>query len=123
MIDEYLQKIQAALSASPFVAQPMISVDDRGEVCFIRADVYFIDNSLLHFRELFIDLRKLHKKTYSYHYQHKDGSIVFRYDNAPHYPDLPSAPHHKHVGDRDVIPSDAPDFFSVLKEIENLLQP
>ena len=68
MTDSYFQKIQAALSASPFVAQPVISVDDRGEVWFIRADIYFIDNSLLHFRELFIGQGKLQKKTYTYHY-------------------------------------------------------
>ncbi|MCX6054256.1 MAG: hypothetical protein NTZ74_04945 [Chloroflexi bacterium] len=67
MTDVYLQKIHPALSASPFVAQPVISVDDRGEVWFIRADVYFIDNSLLHFRELFIGQGKLQKKTYTYH--------------------------------------------------------
>ena len=123
MTDAYLQKIQAALSASPFVAQPVISVDDRGEVWFIRADIYFIDNSLLHFRELFIGQGKLQKKTYTYHYQREDGTLVFRYDNAPHFPDLPSAPHHKHVGESDVIAADAPDIFSVLKEVEDLLQP
>jgi hypothetical protein len=122
LIDGYLQKIQVALSASPFVAQPVISVDDRGEVWFIRADIYFIDNSLLHFRELFIGQGKLQKKTYTYHYQREDGTLVFRYDNAPHYPDLPTSPHHKHVGKNDVIASDVPDFFSVLKEVEDLLQ-
>jgi hypothetical protein len=36
-------------------------------------------------------------------------------------PDLPSAPHHKHVGESDVIAADMPDFFSVLKEIESLI--
>jgi len=50
----YLRKIQTVLSASPYVSQPIISVDDRGEVLFIHADKYFIDNSLLHFRELFL---------------------------------------------------------------------
>ncbi|MCX6055613.1 MAG: DUF6516 family protein [Chloroflexi bacterium] len=90
MTDVYLQKIHPALSASPFVAQPVISVDDRGKVWFFRAEVHFIDNSLLHFRELFIGQGKLQKKTYTYHDQRENGTLVFRYDNAPHFPDLPT---------------------------------
>jgi hypothetical protein len=121
LIDDYLQKIQTALAESPFVAQPVLSVDDRGEVWFIRAEIYFIDDSLFHFRELFIGSGQWQKKTYTYHYQRADGTLIFRYDNAPHYPDLPSAPHHKHVGESDVIATNMPDFFSVLKEIESLI--
>jgi hypothetical protein len=82
----------------------------------------FIDNSLLHFRELFIGQSKLQKKTTTYHTQREDGTLVFRTRHAPHYPDLPSAPHHKHLGEGDAVAADAPDLFIVLKEIENLLQ-
>jgi hypothetical protein len=53
-INNYLDAIQTALRESPFVHEPKISADDRGEVWFLRGDVYFIDNSRLHFRELFI---------------------------------------------------------------------
>jgi len=51
LTDDYLGDILAALSASPFVHEPKFEIDDREEVWFIRADVHFIDNSLLHFRE------------------------------------------------------------------------
>ena len=122
MTDRYLKRVQDALAASRIVLQPIVSVDDRGEVWFIRADLYFIDNSLLHFRELWIGQGRRQKKTYTYHYQRADGTLVFRYDNAPHYPDLPSAPHHKHIGENDILAAEMPDLFQVLKEIENIIE-
>jgi len=119
--NSYLEQILAILSASPFIHEPVIEVDDRDEVWFLRADIHFIDNSLLHFRELFVKQGDPIKKTYTFHYQRADGTVVFRYDNAPHFLNLPSAPHHKHVGENDVIATDAPDLQSVLKEIEALI--
>ena len=121
-IEVYLDVIQTALSESPFVHEPRISVDDRGEIWFLRGDIYFIDNSRLHFRELFIRQAEPLKKSYVYHYQKADGIRIFRYDNSPHYPDLPDAPHHKHLDTDKVIPSSPPDLQQVLDEIANLIE-
>jgi hypothetical protein len=41
--------------------------------------------------------------------------LIFRYDSTPHFPDLVSFPHHKHMPD-DVIDSDRPDIELVVKE-------
>lgn len=122
-IEAYLEAIQTALRASPFVHEPKISVDDRGEIWFLRGDIYFIDNSRLHFRELFFRQDEPLKKSYVYHYQTAAGGLVFRYDNSPHYPDLPGAPHHKHVGDATVISTAPPDLAQVLAEIATLIEP
>ncbi len=118
---EYLTHIQDLLNASPFVYEPSITFEDRGDAWFVRGDVYFIDNSRLHFRELFVGQGVFAKIAYSYHYQSADEAMVFRYDNTPHYPHLPSAPHHKHVGDEAVIAAELPDFETVLREIERLI--
>jgi len=59
---------------------------------------------------------------YSFHYQHADGALIFRYDNSPHFPDLPTFPAHKHTPDG-VIASPAPDLADVLQEIDALLYP
>ena len=49
-------------------------------------------------------------------------SIVFRYDNAPHHPDVATHPHHKHIGPLDrLAPADAPTLGQVLAEIEEAL--
>lgn len=118
----YHESILAILSASPFVHETVLNVDDRDEVWFIRANIHFIDNSLLHFRELFVKQDSPVKKAYTYHYQREDETMVFRYDNAPHFPELPTAPNHKHIGETEVIAADAPDLQSVLKEIEALIR-
>ena len=34
---------------------------------------------------------------YRYHYQDAQNQLIFRYDNTPHFPDLSSFPHHKHL--------------------------
>lgn len=47
-------------------------------------------------------------------------SAVFRYDNAPHHPQLPVFPHHKHVG-RKMRAATEPTLQQVLQEISALL--
>lgn len=67
---------------------------------------------------------RLHKQEYVYHYQAQDGTLIFRYDNVPHYPDLPTHPHHKHVrvgAAERVEAAQPPQLTDVLREIEATL--
>jgi|GEM_PF-5877826 hypothetical protein len=43
------------------------------------------------------------------------ATILFRYDSTPHFPELASFPHHKHLTD-DVIAVDKPELAEVLQE-------
>jgi hypothetical protein len=62
------------------------------------------------------------KDRYSYHYQKSDTSLTFRYDNAPHHPEVETFPHHKHVGsDENVIAAQPPDLSDVLNEIDKII--
>lgn len=126
MIDEYVQAIEAAVAAlANLTSGSTIYKDERdADLIFLRGEVKFIDGSQLHFRE-FVQLlqeQSPNRYKYAYHYQRADESVIFRYDNTRHYPKLPSAPHHKHVGESEIITSEAPDLFQVLKEIEALLR-
>jgi hypothetical protein len=60
---------------------------------------------------------------YSYHWQDTQGTLVRRWDNAPHHPNLPNAPHHVH---REHGPaqgvSTIPDLISVVAEIESAMK-
>ena len=50
------------------------------------------------------------------------GSMVFRYDNTPHFPALSSFPHHKHLSDgTSVVACAAPTLAQILAEIESLI--
>ena len=61
----------------------------------MRVEALMIDGSEFHVFE-YVDI-KLTKISYAYHFQDRDGKLVFRYDNEPHFPRLPGFPHHKHV--------------------------
>lgn len=62
---------------------------------------------------------------YRYHFQDGQNNLIFRYDNTPHFPNLSSFPHHKHLVDR-VIACGQPrletviqDVIAFLKEVES----
>ena len=53
---------------------------------------------------------------------HLRGSSV-TYDNSPHFPHLPTFPHHKHKGsESDVIAANPPDLATVLREIDSIME-
>jgi len=59
---------------------------------------------------------------YSFHWQDAFGKLRRRWDNAPHHPELPNAPHHVHVEDDYVRQiAQVPDIFSVIRKIEDAL--
>ena len=52
---------------------------------------------------------------YRYHFQDGQNNLIFRYDNTPHFPNLSSFPHHKHLVDR-VIACDQPNIAVVIQD-------
>jgi len=58
---------------------------------------------------------------YAYTYV-REGQRAFRYDNAPHHPEIVTYPYHKHVGPSDrLAPADQPSLGQVLGEVQDLL--
>mgnify|MGYP000924442010 CR=1 FL=1 len=123
MIDEYFQAIDALLATSPIVREYDVHFDKRSlSRGYLRGDVLFQDDSLLHVREFVSIGAETERMVYTYHYQRADGTLVFRYDNTPHYPGLPHAPHHRHDESGEVSGVGPPDLESVLQEIELLIE-
>ena len=60
------------------------------------------------------------KIKYRYHYMTKAKKLIFRYDNAKHYPNLSTFPHHKHLPNK-VIESEALTIEDVLDEIQSYI--
>lgn len=86
----------------------------------VDGTLYFYDGSRLEFTErVSIQGRHPIKTIYRYQYIGADTTI-FRYDNAPHHPDLPNFPHHKHVG-QERLSAIEPTLKQVLDEIVSLL--
>ena len=122
MIDAYFRSILAVLGASPVVQSHDVAFEKRGPSAgYVRGTVFFADESQLHFREFVNAQAGIERFTYVYHCQAADGSLIFRYDNTPHYPDLPNAPHHRHDSSGKASGVPAPDLEFVLQEIELLI--
>ena len=126
-LSRYLDRLYATIHSRREIDVEEFYFLDRSAVpghtseLFIR--LRFWDGSLLQVEEaLLTRMFTIIKVRYSYHYQRADDCRIFRYDNAPHYPDLPGFPEHKHEGDR-VTPAPAPDLSEVLQEIDGYLYP
>lgn len=76
----------------------------------------------MHLRE-FVNVEfGIERYRYGYHYQRSDGTLIFRYDNVPHFPALPTFPHHKHeTSDAKAVAASPPDLQTILTEIESLI--
>lgn len=86
-----------------------------GSAMSFVAHVEFIDGSVLFIKDyLFID----GKRKYSYHWQDKSGTLLSRWDNAPHHSEVISFPHHRHLANNDVKASaerNLPEIFLVVR--------
>lgn len=119
IIGDYFRQVEALISASPIVHISSVTYDKRSAyVGYLRGALFFLDGSRLHIREFVNVEHVIDRYMYTFHYQKADGTLVFRYDNTPHHPQVRTFPHHKHVaGDEDVAPTVAPDLGVVLSEI------
>jgi hypothetical protein len=112
MLTEILRQYSAIVSS-----WRVTSFDREGHDFRLKAQVVFVDGSTLHIRQVVFDRAML---KYAYHWQDADGALLARWDNAEHWPDIPTFPHHQHVfreGLVVVIPSTGGDLASVLEEI------
>ncbi len=120
----YLTRIHATLhsrgdveiQALEFEQPTLLNGQVRGRVCFY-------DDSTLTFEEKAVKHRRnIEKVSYRYHYQCADGTLVFRYDNAPHHPEISTYPDHIHIKGR-VEAAEPPDLSDVLRQIDEMLYP
>ena len=112
VVDEYLK--------TNLVLFHEVKIDMRTEkLGLIKGQLVFIDNSKLYFMEYLDFQKKVEKISYSFHYQNNNNRLIFRYDNAKHFPPL-QFKDHKHTREK-IIKSEIPDIDKVLSEIIGLV--
>jgi hypothetical protein len=123
LIEDYFRQVDTLITRASIVHSSSITYDKRSTyIGFIRGEVYFLDGSCLHLREFVNVEHGVERYMYVYHYQRPDGTLVFRYDNTPHFPNLPTSPHHKHEGsESNVVSAALPDLQAILTEIQGLI--
>ena len=125
IIEDYFTSIERSLLQSAHVSsvlQPITSLASDDYNGLVRCRVFFWDDSYLDLYEaVSTELGYPVRIHYAYTYV-RQGQRVFRYDNAPHHPDVATHPHHKHIGPTDrLAPAEPPNLSQVLAEIEGWL--
>lgn len=82
----------------------------------LRVRIRFEKGCLLEINEaVIVESGVIRHIGYRYHFQDHRNSLVFRYDNTPHFPDIRNFPHHKHLPDR-VVETVKPSVLEVIEE-------
>ena len=125
IIDDYFATVERSLRRNTQVSnigEPFncLASDDHNGL--IRCRVVFWDGSYLDLLEVVsTELGYPVRVNYAYTYV-RGGQRMFRYDNAPHHPEITTYPHHKHIGPTDrLAPADQPSLGQVLSEVESWL--
>lgn len=126
-IEVYFQQVRNAIESCRVLQASSVTYDKRGTYeGFIRGELYFVDGSILHFREIVDAETAIDRLMYTYQYMTAEKTLVFRYDNTGHHKrlNLPTYPHHKHEGSEENITiSPAPDLEAVLGEVGRVIRP
>ena len=88
----------------------------------LRIRVRFLSGYLLELNEAaIVEAEHIRHLGYRYHFQNSQNNLVFRYDNTPHFSEINSFPHHKHLKDN-VVAVDKPSIRKVIEEARLLTQ-
>lgn len=122
MKNQSILKIESQIADCIYIIETSLVKDKRSlHIGIIEGELFFIDESRLHFIE-FVNVKKtIEVYKYSYHYQDRNSDLIFRYDMAPHHREIKTFPHHKHIHSNNVIEASAPAFAQVLDEISDLI--
>jgi hypothetical protein len=117
LLAEYLKTVEAVLGAlreayvEHYLEELLTPVRAN-----LRIRVRFENGRLLEINEaMVVDGNVLKHLDYRYHCQNAENQLVFRYDSAPHFPDLPTFPHHKHLPES-ILAAERPEVSRVLTE-------
>lgn len=117
-VEEYVDRVRQLIQGLPETQaeqyeEHLLSAT-RGN---LRIRLRFSDNALLEMSEAFVLVEgELHWLSYRYHYQDALATLVFRYDNAPHHPEIATHPDHKHSREQ-ILASLHPSIEQLLEEV------
>ena len=81
-----------------FLSWHIIRYEREGDAYFLQLGAALRDDSRLEVRDyLFADGRR----KYTYQWMETNGALRRRWDNAPHWPDVATTPHHMHLPDQE----------------------
>jgi hypothetical protein len=120
-IEAYLQAMKERFVTEPivtrfFVIRERVTLVDG----YLRARLALADGSQLEFSEYMqrSSTGEIVVITYSYHWADANSQLISRWDNTPHFPELPGFPDHIHDGATGAVtPGQPMSIFTVLDAI------
>ena len=92
-----------------------IEITEEEQISKLKTKLRLFDGTILWVREVRV---KEIIEAYSYYWLRPDETVIIGWDNAPHYKEINSFPHHRHIGNR-VEPSQEKNLSEVLSFIRN----
>jgi hypothetical protein len=123
VIQAYLDEVeQLLLNCSNTYVEEYSAVILTTERANLRIKIRFALKYLLSVSEALVIVdNQITYIDYRYHFQDEQNSLIYRYDSTPHFPNLPTFPHHKHLFDN-VIAWEKPHIADVLQEVMEFLE-
>ena len=124
-VSAYFDEMEQAFLLSPVVRSLQVREREaRLQEGFIRLRALLSNGDLLEaFKFVVATPEALQTLTYRTHWQQGDGRLRRRWDNAPHHQEVPTFPHHVHVGLAAHVESSEPmPILKVLDLVEGELQ-
>jgi hypothetical protein len=120
-IEAYLDSIKDRFVTDPIITSFHV-IRERSTLIdgHLRARLALADGSQFEFSEYVqrSPAGEIAVITYSYHWADADDQLIRRWDNTPHFPDLPGFPDHIHDGATgEVTPGQPINIFAVLHAI------
>lgn len=96
--DEYLAYVKTLIHKHEKVRRwEKVREETQGKSGLFRYRLVGVDGSLLELFERFeVVETRVRVTKYSFHWQEPDGRLRRRWDNAAHYPEIQTFPHHVH---------------------------
>ncbi|HEX9869622.1 MAG TPA: DUF6516 family protein [Candidatus Tectomicrobia bacterium] len=106
-IVDYLDAMERLFFLSPVVRSFQVRErEERLQEGFIRVRAVLSNGDILEAFEFVLAYPyAIQTQTYRIHWQGADGQLKRRWDNAPHYPNILTFPHHVHVGPSEHVES------------------
>ena len=121
---DYLNAIKAFIVLTPEITRwEIIREEAQGDVGLFRYRLTWSDGSLLEMFELFaVEDQTICVQKYSFHWQTQNGSLIKRWDNAAHHPEVKTHPHHIHDGvELNVLPCQPVDAEAIITLIVDII--
>jgi len=118
MIENYLREYHDTLNSSIVILNYKLETKIINDFLLILEGSAETEIRLLDFVEVLrYDGVEVNKKKYKYNFRSFNSKLIFRFDNAPHYPKIKSFPHHLHSVS-EVFESVEPTIYQVLQKIK-----